>query len=712
MHCHTQATKEGDGTGRIVSPTAFAEKTKLAEVKITAITNHNNFDLEHYETLVSSSTDICQVWPGIELDMEGDDNDWHLLLVCNPKEATQFSDVVTKLVGAIPPDDVRLSIEQVVAACDSLDLLYVPHAHGKRSGHEKRGIPEKEKHLLESLVANKKRIIYEPHHHSLGVLSRNGYRVILGSDVKDWNDYENCNIADLRFPIASFDAFCKLVEGDPEVYNACVLNEGSCTSMQVKPVEDAVERTLSIYKGVNIIFGQKGTGKSKLIEAMASVLEDRGLESKLYKSSEAREIYDKELIPDRAKCLAETVGADSCADEFSDMVEWSEMAITPFENYVKYYQGEAATKNRTRLVIADKGRSETFTNEDSLKQIVKDKKHIEKAILEINKVDLGDYLDSETSEAIENGLQALLENVKQRIRKLLIDKYAVELLNTSIKSIKKHAERLCSAPSAPDGTGFLEYAKNRLYLKNTCKTILENIDGQESKEHSDYGYLEDKGLIKMETHYLMFKKGGANPSDYFAGKKTALTDIRSRIQKLDDEAFSSAVTEKLTELVSALQDKGISSVDDFVGVLNRTIAGEDNTPYEPSDGELAIIIMKRFLGESQDYYFLDEPERGMGNSYIDTEIRKLIIALAERGKTVVMATHNANLAVRTMPIYSMLTEYHNKNDYAIYAGSPYSNVLTSMDDIGDKREWTHESMKILEGGEIAFYDRKDMYELS
>lgn len=561
-------------------------------------------------------------------------------------------------------------------------------------------------------MVKKNRIIYEPHHHSLGVLSKNGFRVILGSDVKQWDTYENCKVADLRFPVASFEAFCKLVEGDREIYNSCVMNEGNCTSMTIRPVENAVERTISIYKGVNVIFGQKGTGKSKLIEAMASALQNRGFESKLYKSNEAREIYNQELTPDRLKCLAETVGADPCEDEFFVINEWAEISITPFQNYVKYHQGEAATKNRTRLVIADKGRSETFTKEDSLKQAVKDKKHIEKAIQELKKVRIEDYLDSETSEVILNGMNSLLEKVRQCIRKLLIEKYAVDLLNTSITSIKTHAERLCSAPSAPDGTGFLKYAKNRLELKKTCKAILENINGQESKEHSDYGYLEDKGLIKMETHYLMLKKGGANPPEYFSGKKTVLTKIRSLIQNLHDKVFSPDVSEKLAELITALHENNVGSVDSFVGVKNRTVAGKDNAPYEPSDGELAIIIMKRFLNEAQDYYLLDEPERGMGNSYIDTEIRKLIISLAERGKTIVLATHNANLAVRTMPIYSMLTEYHNKNDYAIYTGSPYSNVLTSMDDTEDERKWINESMKILEGGEVAFYDRKDMYELA
>lgn len=58
------------------------------------------------------------------------------------------------------------------------------------------------------------------------------------------------------------------------------------------------------------------------------------------------------------------------------------------------------------------------------------------------------------------------------------------------------------------------------------------------------------------------------------------------------------------------------------------------------------------LRDDADAYFLDEPELGMGNSYIDTDIRPLISNLAKQRKYVVVATHNANIAVRTLPYMS------------------------------------------------------------
>ena len=48
LHCHTKATKSGDGEGRNVSKDLFAEKVNNAGVKIIAITNHNHFDKQQY----------------------------------------------------------------------------------------------------------------------------------------------------------------------------------------------------------------------------------------------------------------------------------------------------------------------------------------------------------------------------------------------------------------------------------------------------------------------------------------------------------------------------------------------------------------------------------------------------------------------------------------------------------------------------------------
>lgn len=90
LHCHTKKIKSGDGKARNVTPTLFKEKIELADVKIVAITNHNAFDYQQYLSLKESVDGLCQVWPGVEIDVLGETK-FHLIVVTKPDDAFAFS---------------------------------------------------------------------------------------------------------------------------------------------------------------------------------------------------------------------------------------------------------------------------------------------------------------------------------------------------------------------------------------------------------------------------------------------------------------------------------------------------------------------------------------------------------------------------------------------------------------------------------------------
>lgn len=131
--------------------------------------------------------------------------------------------------------------------------------------------------------------------------------------------------------------------------------------------------------------------------------------------------------------------------------------------------------------------------------------------------------------------------------------------------------------------------------------------------------------------------------------------------------------------------------------------------YKPSNGEKGILLLQRVLSKDADAYFLDEPELGMGNTYIDSNIRPMISGLGKQRKIVVVATHNANIAVRTLP-YMSIFRTHKNGVYKTYMGNPFNDRLVNIDDCTDVLSWTTESLRSLEGSREAFYERKDIYE--
>ena len=159
-----------------------------------------------------------------------------------------------------------------------------------------------------------------------------------------------------------------------------------------------------------------------------------------------------------------------------------------------------------------------------------------------------------------------------------------------------------------------------------------------------------------------------------------------------------------------MKQTGIRSLAEFIGVKRFVEKADTGEPYEPSDGEKGILLLERVLNNKADWYVLDEPEAGMSNSYIDGVIRPLVSGLGKAGKTVVIATHNANLAVRTLPYSSIYREHQNGLSYKTYVGNPFIDRLVNLDDSADSLSWSEKSMEVLEGGEEAFFERMRIYE--
>lgn len=189
---------------------------------------------------------------------------------------------------------------------------------------------------------------------------------------------------------------------------------------------------------------------------------------------------------------------------------------------------------------------------------------------------------------------------------------------------------------------------------------------------------------------------------------SSLKEARSLLSNIHDSIFTDSLPTYITSFNEICSDKSFTSTKVFLGV-SKQIVTEDKREYSPSNGERGILLLQQKLSREADAYFLDEPELGMGNSYIDSNIRPIISDLAKRHKIVVVATHNANLAVRTLP-YMSIFRAHKNGDYFTYTGNPFNDALININDSSDFLNWTVESMHTLEGGKEAFYERKNIYE--
>ena len=702
LHCHTKKVKTGDAYTRNVTKDKFFQKVIEAEVKIIAITNHNQFDYMQYKEFKDVTEGYCDIWPGVELDIigkadqKGNCKRGHLIVIANPKNVELFNTQVQELVNDEDVNTFQIGVKKVYETLGKCDCIYIPHFHKEPK------LSDEDIQELGELLPDSSRLFKETSdYRSLGVFSNFDYSVIIGSDVQDWNKYETSKFADIRLPVQTFEQFCLLAKKDVQIIDT-LLNQKRKKEIPVSPYKK-VNFKLPFYEDINIIFGQKGTGKTEILESLKKYYIENGIAMESYKGNEKDSDFSKMLKVNDIIATPDKLQLDSMRQQFIDVYNWKEELPTSFEKYISWMETKDNNKNKGRMKITECVHIEEGVRDRKLESDYKYLKEFTESTFE--KIDIEKYLDEQERTTLMLLLGKLCENINDaKMQKWNSDK-SIKLTNWSIDKIKAIADKCSDTISKPSSVGFYDFAMGRFKLFENVEEICSTFSVEDKVEKEYLGNLEEKGDIYIQTRYIMLTK--ESRTDEFKQGITVLRNCKLVI----DGIKKAVLAENISEEVSKFQefyDDGIKDIGAFIGVSKET-ALENGEIYRPSNGERGILLMQKLLDSESDVYILDEPELGMGNSYITSNILPKLTDLAKRRKTVIIATHNANIAVGTLPYISILRTHEN-GIYKTYVGNPFYDELRNIDDETDTKNWTQESMHTLEGGKTAFYDRKDIYE--
>lgn len=701
LHCHTKKVKTGDAYTRNVTKDKFFQKVIEAEVKIIAITNHNQFDYMQYKEFKDVTEGYCDIWPGVELDIigkadqKGNCKRGHLIVIANPKNVELFNTQVQELVNDEDVNTFQIGVKKVYETLGKCDCIYIPHFHKEPK------LSDEDIQELGELLPDSSRLFKETSdYRSLGVFSNFDYSVIIGSDVQDWNKYETSKFADIRLPVQTFEQFCLLAKKDVQIIDT-LLNQKRKKEIPVSPYKK-VNFKLPFYEDINIIFGQKGTGKTEILESLKKYYIENGIAMESYKGNEKDSDFSKMLKVNDIIATPDKLQLDSMRQQFIDVYNWKEELPTSFEKYISWMETKDNNKNKGRMKITECVHIEEGVRDRKLESDYKYLKEFTESTFE--KIDIEKYLDEQERTTLMLLLGKLCENINDaKMQKWNSDK-SIKLTNWSIDKIKAIADKCSDTISKPSSVGFYDFAMGRFKLFENVEEICSTFSVEDKVEKEYLGNLEEKGDIYIQTRYRMLTK--ESRTDEFKQGITVLRNCKLVI----DGIKKAVLAENISEEVSKFQefyDDGIKDIGAFIGVSKET-ALENGEIYRPSNGERGILLMQKLLDSESDVYILDEPELGMENSYITSNILPKLTDLAKRRKTVIIATHNANIAVGTLPYISILRTHEN-GIYKTYVGNPFYDELRNIDDETDTKNWTQESMHTLEGGKTAFYDRKTNY---
>lgn len=347
LHCHTLNCKKGDGELR--EPTLDLFKSKVIEsgVEIIAITNHNHFDIDQYLKFKSAVEDNCDVWPGIELDVcEKGNKPGHVLIIVDPMKVDIFKTIVNEYINQKNPDEFVISVTEMCEIFNELEVIYIPHFFKTNE------ISKEDMCLLLEKSYSKKRVLHEPADiRSIGVLNSNGYKGILGSDVKDWNQYEKSTFANTKYDFKNYSNFVKLLDKDT-VFISDLLNKNVYEEITVYGDSKKLKYPydIKIYNDVNIIFGDKGSGKTEILESLKNYFKkNKGIIPIEYNGGDKSDWYKTLVKEEPLKYSCDDLDVGTMDDEFKNICDFTDTNPVNISEYISYFK--YTSKNKKEKIV-------------------------------------------------------------------------------------------------------------------------------------------------------------------------------------------------------------------------------------------------------------------------------------------------------------------------------------------------------------------------
>lgn len=515
-------------------------------------------------------------------------------------------------------------------------------------------------------------------------------------------------LPELRLPVESFEQFCLLLDKDAQTITT-ILDKKSKEVINLDPFGVAETVSLEIYNDINILFGSKGTGKTEILYALSEYYNNIGFNTKVYVSSSNRLEEEYDLRGLAYNATAESFGLEECTEDFTFLRSATEKDITSLNSYERHFSTQETNKISQNIVVKDlqlqddaslaRAHSEVRKTAELLQNF--SAKIAEDSVLE-------NVVGEDLFERLSDILGEIEDKIKEASGKRLLDLKTAQLFNMLVSVFAKEIAKKTGQPEKPLKTGFKEYASNRIAIERSVKKIVLNLSIAIPPDKVNVGCLGEKGDLWRQTNVLI-QEGNLIDGSYAPIKKVAKTPqkaVAKAVSMIVKHLYENSLFEKISDLKNIEEGETIACISDLL-VFKRFFVLDD-AQYNPSTGESSMVLLHNELMEEKNIYIIDEPEKSLGNDYISEVIVPLLKERARMGCKVIIATHDANIAVRTLP-YNSVFRRHDSRGYCTFTGNPFSNNLKCINNVNPSLDWKEISMRTLEGGREAFGERSKIY---
>lgn len=663
LHIHTLPSDyEREFTFSIDTLKKYVE---LTELDIIAVTNHNFFDKNQYQSIVDELK--CMVLPGVEVDIESS----HMLVIVANDRVDELDSSCIKLKNKITGPKVSIGFDEFVDIFPNYrDYILIPHY--KKDPIIKISSLNKFGNLIKTgeVKGPKKFETTKKNENELVPVYFSDFRAEIMSEEelnkaeKFPAKYTYIDIINAEFGIlknALSDRQKVFISNNKNIEEFAFLNDGTLAST-----------------GLNVILGKRSSGKTYNLK-------------KIYSSNDHNNI----------KMIKQfSLTGNSEEDKFNSLV------LEEQENIINDYLKplNEITMNVLNLIEEEITIDDYITSlkDNATSQSLKDSYSETKLFKEspynvINKSDTSKIINSivvildstDNKEIIEKYISrlSLIKLLKELIIKRRNELYEIKIKNEADRMLIQLKSKLTNKSALPNikNANFYNLFRNKLIVDNYNKLCLS---------------LANKNIIyRSNVHRFELNI-----------RKRKIDNVKELKKNLSTSASLGNIL-NITEpykYIKKLEELGVSKNNIYKGIIAFDVDVLNDNKKSLSGGERAEynLIKEIKNAEKYDILLLDEPEASFDNPFINDYIIDLIKDIAKK-TTVFITTHNNSLGVLMNPNKLIYTS-NDSGEYRVYTGEIGSKEFKTVN--GNKIISYDTIMEVMEAGEKAYKERSNIYE--
>ncbi|MGL5591009.1 MAG: hypothetical protein ACRDCH_03005, partial [Metamycoplasmataceae bacterium] len=538
LHLHTKKNSTGESEGVIIDAKNFKQKLQDLDVRLAAITNHYYFDKKQYYEFCDENYTLL---PGVELDISVKGKRVQANVIACPEAAEELSILLQDMDNKISPIEYKDFVKKF-----NKEKWIISPDHKNRS---KKGTFWSQEDILELMrdMTNALVITDVSNASTLMLLNSNNFNALLGSDVKNWDNYEkdSKDLVNTHFDVSNYNNFWLLLKNENFNIKDIWTPIKSITIPKIEMDEPKYNiNNLEFKQGVNIIFGAKRTGKTEILKYLFNKYRT---ESVFYSSSnkeKALDIIKKDFNTENEKVFEKD--KNIYKELLKNIFDYEENNLVNFFPYFIYID----SMEKRKIVFHEQNdflQSNILLegdNENIDKNIMDFCNKIKEANLNLSHLEVNKYKWVSETERILKILwqiklsiwkgtwkQNIYINIKRRVDKLLL--------------IKKGKE------AKPSNLGLYDRYQGKVtFLRNFDK--IQQLDKTKSIKLETFNIPGRVNVCAYKVLYLFDISDGKNSLNFKA--KIKWEKIKKQIHALSIKSNIPEISSKIRELFPVSED--------------------------------------------------------------------------------------------------------------------------------------------------------------